>query len=239
MVIGYDLNIWQSYHIADPVTYNLESCPHTLITGASGSGKSYGVKLQLRELVKNNVKVWICDFKKSDDFLFLKNYENYFSYTSCERGIEEYYEQFKRAVEFSTVVNQFNILIFDEYPAFILYESTKDKKKAEQYKLMISEMLMLGRSYKFGIWLVMQRPDSQLLSNGARDNFMVTISYGKLSKESRSMLYSGEDYNYNRLYRKGEGVCYIDNQGLREVKTGTVRSMSILEQEILNQCQCR
>ena len=63
----------------------------------------------------------------------------------------------------------------------------------------------------------MQRPDSTFLANGARDNFQTTISLGNLSKEAKSMLYSGEELP-NTIYAVGEGVCSIEGKGLTEIK---------------------
>ena len=91
---------------------------------------------------------------------------------------------------------------------------------------MISEVLMLGRSYGFGVWLVMQRPDSILLANGARDNFQTTISLGNISKEAKSMLYSGESLP-NTIYKIGEGICSIDGEEIQEIKYPSLSSERI------------
>lgn len=103
---------------------------------------------------------------------------------------------------------------------------------------MVSEVLMLGRSYGFGIWLVMQRPDSSFLSNGARDNFHSTITLGNMSKEAKSMLYSGEELP-ERVYKAGEGVCWIDGIGIKEIKFPKIRDMPSLEARISSRLRPR
>ena len=218
MFFGINLKLFNKYNIQHKITADLKSHPHVLLTGASGSGKSYALKILIHSLLKEKAEMTFCNFKNSCDFKILKGYDKYFTYLDCTHGLKQFHEQFKTVqasdFEYSKTMN---ILIFDEYPAFIMSETLRDKKQADIYKQMIAELLMLGRSYGFGIWLVMQRPDSIFLANGARDNFQTTISLGNLSKEAKSMLYSGEDLP-NTTYTVGEGICYIDGKGLLEIK---------------------
>mgnify|MGYP000003146300 CR=1 FL=1 len=218
MFLGVNLELLSKYNITQKITIDLVSHPHILLTGASGSGKSYALKMLIYSSLKEKVEITFCNFKNSCDFKIIKGYDKYFTYLDCANGLNQFYEQFKtmQASDFE-YSKTMHILIFDEYPAFIMSESLRDKKQADIYKQMISELLMLGRSYGFGIWLVMQRPDSTFLANGARDNFQTTISLGNLSKEAKSMLYSGEDLP-NNTYTVGEGICYIDGKGLLEIK---------------------
>lgn len=234
MDIGYNYTLWKEYHAKQILNVDLRSHPSLLLTGASGSGKSYALKYLLGKLSDKPVNSSFCNFKRSNDFQFLDKYRNYFSYMECSDGLCNFYETFKN---FQNTYGGFNgkyhILIFDEFPAFILSTVLKDKKTADAYKMMVSEILMLGRSYGFGIWLVMQRPDSSFLPNGARDNFHITISLGNLSKEAKSMLYNGEELP-DHIYSVGEGICWIDGKGLVEIKYPEIQNMKKLENKILN-----
>lgn len=234
MNIGFHYLFWNDYQEKVEINIDLKSHPSLLLTGASGSGKSYALKWLIKNLLTYKVDLTFCNFKKSSDFKFLNHYERYYTYMDCAKGLSEFYDQFKEkqkeSVEFD---GTFSILVFDEFPAFILSTSITDKKLSEKYKTMISEILMLGRSYGFGIWLIMQRPDASFLANGARDNFHSTISLGNLSKESKAMLYSGEELP-DRIYNVGEGVCCVDGMGLREIKFPKIINMDLLEQNILS-----
>lgn len=233
MQFGYDYFIWLNYQLKQVIQIELQTLLHLLLTGASGSGKSYALKYLIEKLLINSVELTFCNFKKSADFRFLENYANYFTYLDCANGLHEFYRKFKEAQDSETEFSgKFHILIFDEFPAFILSTAMTDKKVAEQYKQMISEILMLGRSYGFGIWLIMQRPDASFFANGARDNFHITVTLGNISKEAKSMLYSGEELP-DRVYRVGEGVAWIDGIGLIEIKFPKISSMIKLESKIL------
>lgn len=233
MRLGYDFEVWQNYGLKQTLEVDLRSHVHLLLTGASGSGKSYALKWLMENLLKENVDLLFCNFKRSEDFRFLEGYSRYFTYSECAEGVQAFYESFKlvqdSALEFS---GGYHIMVFDEFPAFVMSTSMEDKKLAERYKMMIAELLMLGRSYGFGVWLVMQRPDATFLTNGARDNFHMTITLGNISKEAKSMLYSGEELP-NRVYKVGEGVCYIDGIGIKEIKFPAIQNMKLLEERIL------
>ena len=161
----------------------------------------------------------------------MRPFDFYHTFMDCMAGLGSFYQELKTAqdrdVEFD---GTYSILVFDEYPAFIL--SMSDKKEAERHKAMVSEILMLGRSYGFGVWLIMQRPDSALLTHGARDNFHSAISLGSLSKEAKSMLYSGEDIP-EQVYGVGEGVGWVDGRGMVAVKYPRIRDVADLDGQIL------
>lgn len=232
MRIGYDYAIWGEYSYKFPIDINLQTHPSILITGSSGSGKSYALKWIMRNLLtEEKVKIIFCNFKDSTDFKFLKSFPQYFTFLDCKTGIESFYNEFKvlqgSGQEFDGI---YHILIFDEYPAFLL--SLPEKKEVEKYKGMMAELLMSCRSYGYGVMLTMQRPDSTFLANGARDNFMSTISLGNISKEAKSMLYSGESLP-DRIYQVGEGIGYIDGKGIVEIKFPKIQNMADLENQIL------
>lgn len=233
MIFGYDFVIWDRYNLKQQIDVDLSSHLHLLLTGASGSGKSYALKYLLEKLLGNNVDLFFCNFKRSTDFRFLEKYEKYFTYMECDAGLKVFYELFKQAQGSATEFSgKYHVLIFDEYPAFILSTEMTDKKLAESYKRLVAELLMMGRSYGFGVWLIMQRPDAAFFANGARDNFHVTMSLGNISKEAKAMLYSGEDLP-DRVYSVGEGLAWVDGMGLREIKFPKISNMGALEARIL------
>lgn len=240
MYIGYDLELWKRYGVRQNISMEIRSHPGLLLTGSSGSGKSYALKYLIHNLlISGQSDLTFCNFKKSEDFRFLHSMKSYYTYLDCAKGVDDFYNNFKKLQDKEDAfTGRYHILIFDEFPAFILSTAMQDKKLAERYKAMISELLMLGRSYGFGVWLVMQRPDNAFFANGARDNFHTTISLGNLSKESKSMLYSGEELP-DTIYKVGEGICWIDGMGLRQIKYPKIQNLQKLESMILNRLDQR
>lgn len=212
-----------------PITLDVATHCHALITGSSGSGKSYALLYLLGNLLKSvpDITVYFCDFKNSADFSFLYGYPHYYSGNSCYEGILDFYDAFCSArIDADCTVR--HLLIFDEYPAFINYLAAKDKldktKKSSEVLSAVSEILMLGRGIHYGIWIVTQRADSTLFANGARDNFMIFLGLGRMSKEQKGMIFSGEEIP-DKIYHTGEGVLLADGYSLQEVTFPRIRNI--------------
>lgn len=238
MRFAYDLDIFYEVGITIPINLDLDSHPHALLTGGSGSGKSYSLLYLLGQMMKSypNIVVYFCDFKNSDDFNFLSTYPHYYSGDDCYNGIISYYNEFVKARKTNQHTTRY-VLICDEYPSFINYLQMQDKlhktKKATDILSTISELLMLGRGLNFGIWLVTQRADNTLFANGSRDNFMIIIALGRLSREQKGMLFAGEDLP-EYIYQKGEGILYADGEPIRSVKFPYIENIENLKKHIID-----
>lgn len=229
MNIGYNMGVFTETGLKIPIQLNLSEHCNLLLTGCSGSGKSYALMYLLGNVVKSEreITVYFCDFKNSLDFAFLEGYPHYYGGDNCYEGITEYYESFCHARQKRDFAKK-HLLICDEYPALINYLQGKDKanktRLASDILSAISELLCLGRGIQFYTWIVTQRADNSLFANGARDNFMVVIGLGRLSKEQRGMLFSGEELP-ERIYQKGEGIILADGHALQEVKFPFIRNI--------------
>ena len=222
MIYGYNMGIFNDTGLKIPIQLDLSEHCNLLLTGCSGSGKSYALLYLLGSVLKSNedIEIFFCDFKNSYDFSFLEDYPHYYSGDNCYDGITEYYRAFCSARQQREFTKK-HLLICDEYPALVNYLQGQDKlnktKYASEVLSAISELLCLGRGIQFYTWIVTQRADNSLFVNGARDNFMVVIGLGRLSKEQRGMLFSGEELP-ERIYKKGEGIILADGRSLIEVK---------------------
>ena len=67
MKIGEDLKLFYKYNKWFHIPLTLTTHPHLLLTGASGSGKSYALKLLIYQLLKENAMITFCNFKNSED----------------------------------------------------------------------------------------------------------------------------------------------------------------------------
>ena len=240
MKYGYDLAIFEEYGVKVSVNLNLGTHCHALVTGASGCGKSWTLLYLIGSLLHSNPEtiIFLCDFKGSQDFDFLHSYKYYYKGTNCYNGIMEYYERFNQAREKCSDGARY-ILIVDEYPALVSYLEARDKlNKTMQSKVIlsaISEILMMGRGTGngFGFWCVTQRADSSWFNSGSRDNFMLIISLGRLSREQGIMLFSGEEIP-DRIYKPGQGLLFADGQALREVAFPLIKNIGDWKRHILS-----
>lgn len=235
---GYNLIIWEEYAQKIPLNFKVSSHPHALISGKSGSGKSTAILFLIGKLMQmnENIVLYILDFKNSQDFQFLNGYKYFFRGNNCIDGLREYYKSFSEAREKGKNSKRY-ILIFDEYPSCINYFSMQDKlnktKLSNEIQGIVAELLMLGRGLNYGIWIIVQRPDNSLFNSGSRDNFMINLALGNISKEHKTMIFSGEDIDNDRIYQKGEGVLLADGYPLFYVKFPMIKDIQAWRSNIL------
>ena len=237
MIFGYDNTIYQQTGLKVPITHDIATHCHLLITGGSGSGKSYALLYLLGMLLKDSpdTVIYFCDFKNSEDFSFLENYKYYYSGNDCYKGIMQYYQTFSNA-RTNRDTQKRHILIVDEYPSLINFLQMQDKanktKLANNILAAISEILMLGRGIRFSCVIITQIARSLFFDNSSRDNFMTLIALGRLSREQKGMIFSGEDIP-DRIYQQGEGLILADGSPLREIKYPYIADITDWKNHIL------
>ncbi len=215
MQLGYDILSEK------PIIVDVYKTGHLCVVGGTGSGKSISILYFLYRLLKEyDTKLFICDFKKSGDYIGISDrYAEFSDVTEC---IEEFYAEFERTPEGNS---QIKLLLIDEYAGYITWLTQNDKKKADRIKSLISNLLMLGRSRHVFCWCVQQRITASLFPSGigAIDNFQVCIGLGRLSVESRKSLFAGEHLESSSFELKyhpttGQGLILIDGQELRPIQ---------------------
>lgn len=232
------MGIYSDTGLKIPIDLKLSEHCNLLLTGCSGSGKSYALLFLIGSVLKSNkeIEVYFCDFKNSLDFAFLEGYEHYFGGDDCYNGIMQYYRKFCESRE-KRDFSRKHLLICDEYPALVNYLQGQDKLNKTKYGnevlSAISELLCLGRGINFYTWIVTQRADNTLFSNGSRDNFMVIIGLGRLSKEQKGMVFAGEEVP-DTIYQKGEGILLADGHPLLEVKFPLIKNVDDWKRHILS-----
>lgn len=197
-----------------PLTIDLETHPHWILNGGSGSGKSILLLYLLNSLLNYPLHLFICDPKGSGDFEGLSRH--YACYDDCADLVEKVYERYRKIKTEKT--GEKIVLLIDEYAAFILNLENKDKKRASSIKNKISELLMQGRHLpgngSVAVWVVTQRADAEYFPKGARLNFMVSIGMGRLDPQSKAMLFPGEEIP-EYIPQRGTGLILADGEPLR------------------------
>lgn len=213
--LGYNLLTEQ------PITAELTETGHLCCVGGTGSGKSVATLYFLYQLLKNySAELSVADFKKSGDYAGVT--EKFAEFEEVTELIEDFYMEFEKTPENNPMVK---ILLIDEYAGYIIWLTQNDKKKAEEIKRKISNVLMLGRSRHCIVWCIQQRISASLFPAGigAIDNFQICIGLGRLSVESRKSLFAGEhleDAEFEEKYhpKTGQGLILIDGQELKPIQ---------------------
>lgn len=228
IMLGYDYFMFHSLGLKTPLYAPLMG--HYILVGGSGSGKSTAVLYWLFKARKLNTKLYIADFKSSKEFLGIS--ENFAEFEDCYNLIKSFYEEFLNTPEGGE--QTVKILLIDEIAGLLthLSMSKETKHKAEEIRMILSVILMLGRSRKCFIWLSMQRYSASIFpaSSGSADNFHVCVGLGRLTVDGRKGLFAGEHFEGEEtlLFGQAKGIILIDGQPLKSLIVPKVSKQTLL-----------
>lgn len=204
--------------------------PHFLIVGGSGSGKTYFEKLLLGKIGKNdpNALVILCDYKGDESL----NFKQAYRFRDVENGLSIFLDMFDARLNKHDVSKYPIYLCFDELGAYL---TGLDKKKADEVKKKLASVLMMGRSFHCHLIATLQRADASYFPNGGRDNFSIRLGLGKLSSESRRMLFPDNDSQdlAGFVGGRGQGILYRDGFELEQVVVPSVSRPQLLDSEVV------
>lgn len=229
--IGYDKDLLDR-NIKYPLGWYPDKQPHILIAGATGSGKTYLSKLLLAKIamymIGDGVELYLLDYKNDKDFHFLFPNKRFYSWKGCTIGLQDTYKRLEARMSGEETKRNPIILFIDEYASMI--NGIRDKKEQEMCKNMISDILMMGRSFNFHLIIAQQRADAKYFDT-ARDNFSLRIGLGTLSPESARMLFPDHVEQVLQPQCRGEGFI-TDSIELHNFVVPHINDMFALEQAI-------
>lgn len=205
--------------LMENVYWEFDKLPHMLISGGTGSGKSYYILTLIYALVQTDSYIYILDPKNSDladlgsimpsvyytkeDMLAcLQNFYEEMMKFSADIKLLPNYETGRNYAYFGLPAH---FLIFDEYVAFM--EMLKGSEKEEVLKYL-KQIVMLGRQAGFFLILACQRPDAKYLGDGIRDQFNFRVALGRMSELGYSMMFGDSGKKFFLKQIKGRG--YLD-----------------------------
>lgn len=228
IMLGYDFQMFCMQGWEIPLYAPLDG--HYIVVGGSGSGKSTAVLYWLYKCRKQNIKLYIADFKASKEFSGIT--ENFAEFEECYDLIKAYYEEFLATPEGGD--DCIEVLLIDEIAGLLTHFSmTKQgKAKADEIRGIMSSVLMLGRSRRCFLWLSMQRYTASIFpsSSGSADNFHVCVGLGRMTVDGRKGLFAGEHFEGedDLIFGQGKGIVLMDGQPLKSLIIPKVSKKKIL-----------
>lgn len=202
------------------IVWDWVRCPHLLLVGNTGSGKSQLAQYIMSCLIEKGVRVIYCDPKNDDDMrLFMQKHPSVV-YATKENAIAKIVRETEEEVKSRELDLQnigleeaeFNpvFLLFDEMIAFA---KISEKKTYEEAMKRLSSIVVTGRSKRIYAGIILQRPDTSFIEGAIRDNLSCRICMGNMSKIAYTMAF-GTDFSDIKNHRHEIGSGLIYRQGI-------------------------
>lgn len=199
---------------------NVNDYPHFLISGSSGSGKSY---LSNQLVVQAIIKGWqvvICDLKRS--------YGLYKDFTDYEYEVEGIVEKLRSVEsEMSERMEKLQpeldknpralavdigykpmLVVIEEY---ISLQSSLDKKQKEELERVVKNLSVLARQSNIHLMIVMQSAGTENIQATTRSNLTKVLLGNAQSNILTATFGNGVDIpNAHTKMNKGEGLIQLD-----------------------------
>lgn len=211
------------------VNYNPIKCPHILVSGGTGSGKSVFISFLILELLKRQSTVYIADPKNSDLGSLSHYFGNKYVATTPNNiarivrivveEMQERYQVMRDNFQYASNFSEHGFkpiwLILDEMGAF--QASGTDKKSKEVIvEVMdgIKQIILLGRQAGVFILISAQQMRAETLNTDLRDNLGLRIALGANSSEGYRMVFgSATPDKLKPIEVKGAGYLYMQGSG--------------------------
>lgn len=219
--------------IYDDFVIDLRKNFSMLISGASGSGKSFFTYYYLTRFISQTVngkhaKIYVIDPKLSDIYKLSKlsglPVENYGTTNEdAFRIVRHYINEMNRRMEIYNKSDLFDsigidlglpplLLVIEEYSSLV---ASMDSKAKKDFENMVAIVAQKARSLSMGVCIVMQQPRSDSLSTNIREQLVNAIFLGAPTRESSQMVFSTTDVPKVKK-DKGVGLYSVDKESPKE-----------------------
>lgn len=205
--------------------WNIASVPHALITGGTGTGKTYFIFYIIKELIKMNSIIKILD-PKFADLKFIGKLMGSENHASDKTGILKQLRIAQEEIDtrneyifsrdnaqlgdtFKEVGYQPYYIIFDEFTAFNAQLDNKEKKELNG---RLTDIIMRGRQSGVFILLTAQRPDANVIDGAIRDQLGLRVALGNMSNDGYRMVFGSSEIKYQTISSLGAGYIFVDGK---------------------------
>lgn len=198
---------------------NLNDHPHILLSGGSGSGKSYLANELVIQAIFKQYEVVILDIKRS--YGLYKDHAEYYYETDTilqkirdiENEMLERMEKLQPELDKNPHVLAVDIgyrpklIVIEEYISLL---SSMDKKQKEEMERIVKNISVLARQSNIHMLMVMQSAGTENINSTTRSN-MTKVLMGRAQSNILNATFgnSGVDIPTTQL-NKGEGLIQLD-----------------------------
>lgn len=203
--------------------WNYRIYAHSLIIGATGSGKTNLLLYLIDNCLSNRIPMWVVDAKKVDLEPISNCFDKYVPFDTkddilrvldlLEECCELVRERNQKLLELKSnsyfKVGMKPIFIFIEEHASII--EMMNKAETETALKRIGYLVRMARASGIFMNFIMQRPDTKFLTGETRANINCRIVLGSYDKESYKMAFDTADISGKECMLPGQAWCKIGN----------------------------
>lgn len=213
--------------LTNSIVWNASKAINAIIAGSRGMGKSYitmALMLRLANL-SPPTQIFAIDYKQSD----ISRLDKLLPYGRIASNKDDIFDLLHHFInlmkkrrtfinsksEFGATANSLKMplyyLVYDEYGAFTSILSSKEKK---EHDALLSQIMLLGRQYNFGMILISQQVSvgNSGLNSNLKEQCGLIIHMGIATKEALRITFGNEIDLYSNYLGIGEGQLWM--QGL-------------------------
>jgi S-DNA-T family DNA segregation ATPase FtsK/SpoIIIE len=198
-----------------PLWFDMEQCPHLLVAGSTGSGKSTALHTIIANFIyRNDTSVYLVDTKKIEFNIYKsKTFANKIKYCA-ENYIEamavlrQIYDEMERRYDYLSQYGLYNakdapwlpkiVVIIDEVSDLMMQQEDKE------FENMLARLAQKARSAGIYIILATQRPSADVLTGLIKSNFPARLACKVASKtDSRVIL---DAHGAENLNGRGDAI---------------------------------
>ena len=234
LTLGYDLEYWKNFGIKKEINVDISprTNSHILLSGMSGSGKSFAEFGLLTKLILADPsgEYYFADYKADDMFECLRGTPRYRSLKQTTELLEIVHNRLNDRMSGKDKTRHPITFIWDEYMANILALMNEDKTRAKKVMNDVSEILLMGRSKSIRLVCSCQRPDAVAFPVGSRLNYGIVIILG-VGKSIYEMLMPDHlEQIKKKEFNRGEGAVLLQSADLHFIKIGQVNDMERIKE---------
>lgn len=212
--------------IAERIIWNYRSNPHALISGGTGSGKTYFIFYLLRCMAEQGAKLYIIDPKRADlkplmeDFIDEKDIAETPAQIAgvLRRANDEMNERYESFKDFENYNEGNDFADYGLAPIFIIFDEVAgaraeaDRDTAKEIDDYLKQIVMKGRQAGVFMVLTTQQPNAQTISTDIRDQLGLRVGLGTMSGEGERMVFGSFEGELTSSGGDGEGHVFLDGQ---------------------------
>lgn len=210
--------------VDDSYYIDLRETPHLLVTGATGSGKSYFVQNLITQTLFKEYEVDIIDYKRSYQ-MFESTCSVVYTIEDIEKKMDEVIEELherqiqmdEHLKEDSTVLAfekgfPVRLVVIEEYLALV--NSNVDKKILSKIEKQILEICTLGRALNIHLLVTMQVSAATNLNSSIRANMSCRVVMGNVNRTILETTFGTGIAIPNANIKKevGDGLLYLNGE---------------------------